>query len=466
MGGKEGGRGYLYQGIVAVLEVLGRDDWDRIYVEFPTEGDKVDIALKRTDKITEAIQVKSTVNSFEKGKISEWLSDIIKDYPCQRYHLVLIGNCAASAVDFINAVKKFQANNLDATAEKSLEGFETALLRGIEIDFKVLPFDSDVLKGLVREALWRYTYDAGHSLAPPHASLLVDAMIEEQLLQPTKEGYTDRTVFDQELNDRIKLIIKKHTKIRKKIGIISFSRGTEQVLREVPILLDLREKFDGRFLKPDLNWTRDIDKSVQDFLKANTDLKQAYQIVLETHSSIAFAAGRVLDTKSGVDICPIQKTISGQEVWEIDGPSQTEYQIWNVEHIAGDDGAFDTVLILNVRHNIRFEVERYLREQKISVGRIVNCSLKDTGGTSFSVQNGTHAAKLAMGVYPVLTGRRTAERRACLHIFAAAPNAFIFYLGQVSRPFGDCILYEYDFEQRDSCSYIPAIHFGRKGELK
>ena len=67
MGGKEGGRGYLYQGIVAVLEALRRNNWDRIYIEFPTEGDKVDIALKSADTITDAIQVKSTVNSFSKG---------------------------------------------------------------------------------------------------------------------------------------------------------------------------------------------------------------------------------------------------------------------------------------------------------------------------------------------------------------------------------------------------------------
>lgn len=33
MGGKEGGRGYLYQGIVAVLEALRRNNWDRIYIE-------------------------------------------------------------------------------------------------------------------------------------------------------------------------------------------------------------------------------------------------------------------------------------------------------------------------------------------------------------------------------------------------------------------------------------------------
>ena len=67
MAGKEGGRGYLYQGIVAVLEALRRNNWDRIYIEFPTEGDKVDIALKSADTITDAIQVKSTVNSFQRA---------------------------------------------------------------------------------------------------------------------------------------------------------------------------------------------------------------------------------------------------------------------------------------------------------------------------------------------------------------------------------------------------------------
>ena len=138
MGGKEGGRGY-------VLEALRRNNWDRIYIEFPTEGDKVDIALKSADTITDAIQVKSTVNSFSKGDISKWLKDIITDYPCQRYCLVLIGNCAVSAVDFMNAITKFQTGKLDATGKKQLEKFETQLLKDINVDFKVLPFDPDSL---------------------------------------------------------------------------------------------------------------------------------------------------------------------------------------------------------------------------------------------------------------------------------------------------------------------------------
>lgn len=347
-----------------------------------------------------------------------------------------------------------------------MKKFETSLLKDNKFDFKVLPFDPDSLKSLAREAFWGYTYETGHSIERPQASLLVDAMVEEQLLQSTKDGFTDRKAFNQELDNRIKLIIKKHTKVRKKIGILCFPRGSERVQQEVPILLDLQNRFDGRFLKPDLDWTADIGKPVQDFLRENTESQQAYQIILETHGSIAFTAGRFFDTKFGIDICPVQKTISGSEVWEIDKLDQTEYQSWSVEHIAGDDGAFDSALILNVSRSIRFDVERYLSEQGISVGRVINCTLGGTGGTNFAIQNATHAAKLAREVYAVLIQRSTTERRAYLHIFAAAPNAFMFYLGQASRPFGNCILYEFDFEQHSHCSYTPSIHFSGKGGLE
>lgn len=466
MGGKEGGRGYLYQGIVAVLEALERPDWDRIYVEFPTVGDKVDIALRSADKITDAIQVKSTVNSFQTGELSKWLIDIITDYPCQRYHLILIGNCAKSAVDFMNAIRKFQKDELDVTAKNQLNGFETKLPQGVEVNFKVLPYDPDILKSLTREAFWKYAYESGHSLDPPHAALLVDAMIEEQLLQSTKDGYTDRAIFKQELDDHIKMLIKRPIKIRNEIEIVVFSRGAEHILKNAQVLLDLRDKFDKRFLKPDLNWTIDIGATVQDFLRANTEPQKAYQIMMDAHSSIAFTAGRVFDSKSGVDICPIQKTNSGPELWGIDKLDPEEYPSWNIEHISGNEESSDSALILNVRFDIRSDVERYLTQHEILVSRIINCSLKEKGGTNYAIQNGTHAWRLANEVCAALTRRSTAERKACLHIFASVPNAFMFYLGQVSRSFGRCILYEYDFELHDTCSYTPSIHFGGKGGLE
>lgn len=126
----------------------------------------------------------------------------------------------------------------------------------------------------------------------------------------------------------------------------------------------------------------------------------------------------------------IQKTILGPEIWEFDKCDRTQYQNWKVEHIARDEDTFDTALILNVRHNICSDVERYLKEQGVHVGRIINFSPEDTGSTGFSIQNGTHSSKLAMEVYAALAGRSTVERRAYLHIFAPRLMRLCFILGK------------------------------------
>ena len=71
MGGKEACRGFLYQGFASVVKALtDESEWDKIYVEFPTTNDKVDIALESNNKIIKCIQVKSTVNNFSKSNIT------------------------------------------------------------------------------------------------------------------------------------------------------------------------------------------------------------------------------------------------------------------------------------------------------------------------------------------------------------------------------------------------------------
>lgn len=101
----------------------------------------------------------------------------------------------------------------------------------------------------------------------------------------------------------------------------------------------------------------------------------------------------------------------------------------------------------------------YIEESHILIGRLIDCTLEENGATNFSVQDGTHAALLANSIYEVIGRRNLAERRAVLHIFASAPNALMFFLGQNSMGFGKCILYEYDFEQMNSCTYSPSFYF-------
>lgn len=39
------------------------------------------------------------------------------------------------------------------------------------------------------------------------------------------------------------------------------------------------------------------------------------------------------------------------------------------------------------------------------------------------------------------------------HIFATAPNALVFYLGQQHQAIAPCVVYEFDFDRRRNMSY-------------
>ncbi len=465
MGGKEGSRGYYYQGIVAVIEALKRHDWTHIYVEFPTSGDKVDIAFQNETTFTDAYQVKSTVNSFERADIRNWLKEITSDFQCHNYQLILIGNCTVSAQKYINAVRKYQDGTIDAEVKKQLDNSDEQLLSENRIFFDILPFDTDKLKSLARDALWDYTTCAEIPLERPQAVFLVDALIEGKILLATEGKYIEREEFRKNIDERINLFIKKSTKKREKIGILSFRRGTDPIQQEMQTL-DLRDKFDGRCLKRGLNWNVDIGIPVQKYLNANTNHYTAYQIYIDAHAAIAFAAGRVFDTKAGVDICPVQKTTSGSELWDANISGHTEYPQWDIEQKVNNENSSDTALILNLSHIIEADVIRYIRSNNIPIRNTYIFTPHINGGTVLSVKNGTHALLLVTELIKVLSSRDSQEKQAYIHIFASAPNAFMFILGQQSRTLGKCIIYEYDFEQRGNCSYIPAIIFDGREELE
>lgn len=199
---------------------------------------------------------------------------------------------------------------------------------------------------------------------------------------------------------------------------------------------------------------------MKEFLIANTNVNHAYQIFLDTHASLAFAVGRILDSKSGINIFPIQKSsTNGNELWDVKSTSKKNYSEWDISHEIFDENKLDSVLILNVTRSIYSDVIGYIKEKNLSIRRIINCTLNKVDASNFSIEDGNHASALANSIYDAIAQRTTTERRATLHIFTSAPNAFIFFLGQNSRGFGKCVFYEYDFEQRTSCSYSPSIYF-------
>lgn len=460
MGGKEGSRGYLYQAFASVLEAMCQKNWDKIYIEFDSAGDKVDIALEENNRIFKSIQVKSTINTFSKNSLEKWLQDLVNDdVGSTEFELFLIGQCDNAAVTFINSIDKFQRNKLDDKAQRSLTGFDTSVIQDRKISFSCIPFNVDTLEKIVRDSLHRYISYSNQMMTFDQISFIASATVNDQMISSTHGKGIDRKEFDEELEKRILLVADKYSPKRIPVSIISFSRGAVH-LEDETMRLSLLDKFDDRNLKNEYDWNDDIYPKLRDFLIANTNNKHAYQIFLDTHASLAFAAGQVLDSKSGIDVFPIQKSATnGTELWDVKLSSKRNYSNWSISHEQFDETQFDSALILNVTRPIYNDVVGYIKEKNLSIGRIINCTPNKNGATNFSIEDGTHAAALANSIYKAVAQRSSAERRATLHIFAAAPNAFMFFLGQNSRGFGKCVLYEYDFEQRDSCSYSPSINF-------
>lgn len=460
VGGKEGSRGYLYQAFASVLEALtDKCNWDKIYIEFPTSNDKVDIALEKQNHIIKCIQVKSTINTFVKSDVITWLDDLAKDIASPEYELFLIGQCDKSTNTFIKSIGKYYAKEVDKEAKSSLKGFNTDLLDTTHIRFCTLPFDVAILQKIVRDSLHKYISRDGQVITFDQVSFIASATVHDQMISSTHANGIDRKTFDEELEKRILLVADKYSPKRIPIGITSFPRGAVQIEDET-MCLSLLDKFDGRNLKNGYDWNNDVYPQLTKFLTSNTDNKNAYQLFLDTHASLAFAAGRILDSKSGINIFPMQKTAtSGMALWDVKLSSKTNYSNWDISHEMFDDNHYDSALILNVTRNIYKDVVGYIKENNLSIGRIINCTPNEVGATNFSIEDGNHAAVLANSVYNAIAQRTTVERRATLHIFASAPNAFMFFLGQNSLGFGKCVLYEYDFEQRTSCSYSPSIDF-------
>lgn len=463
MGGKEGTRGYLYQAFTAVLEALNYKSWDYIHIELPTNDDKVDIALESNNQITMVIQVKSSTVTFDQSEIRRWICELIQDYSCEKYKLYLIGNCNGPAQDFCNAVNDFSLGNSKECEtqkfRKAIKGFDISLIQNREVTISMLPFQVDNLISIAKHALYEYSYSRGGRLSPPQLEFVLSAITEEQMFCSITSGKQSRDEFDCKLREKIALLAKGPQITRETIGIISFERGASDLLDTIPRILDLRDKFSERSLKEGLTWDNDIGKTVTSFLTQNTAMGQFYQLALATHGSIAFAAGRTFDSKMGRDVCPIQNSPAPQ-LWDDQKRNEGHYATWEIENIVVSRAMLDTALVLDVGKNILKEVKQYVEAKELPIGRVVNCKLGESAdGAFFAVKDGRHALMLAKRAVAAITEQSQAEQCGNLHIFFAAPNALMFYLGTVSMVLGKCTLYEFDFEKRTHGTYEPSLHF-------
>ncbi len=253
-----------------------------------------------------------------------------------------------------------------------------------------------------------------------------------------------------------------------RLGIRSFDGWGKDMEKWNDETLDLtslfKDKEDGtgksRYIERQEDWQEKIFPEVRDFLLKHIDERQPLLLDLAAHASIAFAAGWVLEGKSGLDVRVCQRTQGeGKLDWHPKDRPVPEGQLWLDEpDIEVSSEGKDVAVALAVSQpTVPEEALDYVQGQDLPVGRILRAVIApEPGGRS--VQGGAHSLRLAQALLPRIRRRRPHERGGRVHLFCSGPNALVFYLGQLSRSFGRIVLYEYPFGEEDSWArYMPSI---------
>jgi hypothetical protein len=78
MGGQAGGRGYLVQALISVLDALANDhDWAALALEPDVSSDKVDILWEYPGR-RKVVQVKSSQNQISVPDVKGWAEELEK----------------------------------------------------------------------------------------------------------------------------------------------------------------------------------------------------------------------------------------------------------------------------------------------------------------------------------------------------------------------------------------------------
>lgn len=247
------------------------------------------------------------------------------------------------------------------------------------------------------------------------------------------------------------------------LGVRSFMRWTDTMQDEIDQMLSLVRHFDNRNIVDAGLWSTAVYPELEAFLLQSTRSKRPHHLRLATHNSIAIAAGYCMDPKSGTDIAPVQSTAGGPVVWK-PVPSEANAALgseglpgWHCTQTTLSTGD-DVALAIAVSHDIGSDVETYVRQYDVA-SSLITCTIA-CGPSTTSIRSGTHAWLLAQDLVRLVRQNRTADqRRGRLHIFASAPNAFLFFLGQHGRALGRSVIYEYDFEDNQPDGYQPALVF-------
>ena len=242
----------------------------------------------------------------------------------------------------------------------------------------------------------------------------------------------------------------------KAYGVKSFEHAFDHLENRCEDVLDLVNMFDERYIRNDADWSRKLYPELRKFLVDAASKHDRLRLALDAHASLAFAAGSILNIKSGKAI-ELEQRVLAKSVWSAeDQPPDPEWPHLVFSVIEIDLSRPEIAIAVGVTHDIVADVLTFIKQSLPTVGRILNC-VPSTGSSTRFVVCGRHAFDLAEVLNKKVVDLREGGTRKLNHLFIAAPNTFTFYIGQRQVALGPTRLYEFDFEGGRGGSYRPSL---------
>lgn len=199
MGGREGGRGYLYQSIATLLSSLNNDDWDFVQVEADTENDKVDILWEYKNDKSMAVQVKSSQNNISKSQILSWLSELANDASeAATIQLLLIGNVSDETSRFVSKINKVdQHKKEDLDYQELTSIIETSS----KLEVVIQNFQMDSLEASMNWAMSNFLFKLGHTVGSKVVEQITGALVYQFAKFSTQGKKISRKLYVEQIEE-------------------------------------------------------------------------------------------------------------------------------------------------------------------------------------------------------------------------------------------------------------------------
>ena len=315
------------------------------------------------------------------------------------------------------------------------------------------------LDGLKERMAERLTHNGLVALEGGNATHY-DAMPWEWAKQGRKEF--DRSSF-REACAAEGLMAKTAPKPVPMFGIKSFERAYDRLEDRCTDTLDLIPHFDDRFIRDRADWDRALLSKLRQFIEQAVDKTPGYRmrLALETHATLAFAAGSVFNTKIR-RIVELEQNSPIPTVWAPDDhPSNPAWPGWDFQTYRLGEAGADILVAVGLTVKVESKVRAFAAAHLPKAATLLVAT--PTGGPSQqAVACGAHAEKLAESLANRIKALRDAAKGPTprTHLFIAAPNAFTFYLGRHFEVMKPLKLYEFDFQSQRDGSYEPALALG------